>query len=325
MPRDITALGPLNIDLLMVGQAPLDWDALLAWEGPAHMEMVAAGSVGYCVSDLAKLGLDVAVCSCVPDDSLGAFIVDSLQRDGVDVRAVQRVPGTLTGIGAYLLLFGSRKRPLAYRMPTHTPWPQDLSPATSADLLDARWLHCGGYLHFANVWHGSTVALFCQARARGLVTSLDTQFPLAPLDPPWMRVMNDILPHVQILFCDETEARHLVACDDLSECGRALLDAGPEILVIKQGAAGATLFRRGWSYHQPAIHLGELVDSIGAGDAFDAGFLYGVLQGWPAEQTALFAAVAAAFTVTGVGGSASFPSVEQIQRAMAERSFGDPP
>jgi len=317
MPRDISVIGPLNLDLLMVGQAPLDWDALRAWDGPAHIEMVAAGSVGYVVSDLAKLGLEVAVCSCVPDDPLGAFILASLQRDGVDVRAVQRVPDALTGIGAYLLLFGSRKRPLVFRMPTHAPWPPTLSPGMIADLLAARWLHCGGYLHFERMWRGDTTALFREARARGLGISLDTQFPLTPLAPPWMRVMEDILPYVQILLCDETEARQLSGQDDLADCAQVLLAAGPEMVVIKQGGDGATLFRPGWRHHQPAIHLGELVDSIGAGDAFDAGLLYGALQGWPDERSARFAAIAAAHTVTGVGGSATFPSRAEIERRMS--------
>lgn len=317
MPRDISVIGPLNLDFLVAGQAPLDWEALRAWEGPAHIEMVAAGSVGYVVADLAKLGLEVAVCSCVPDDPLGDFIVASLQHDGVDVHAVQRISHTITGIGAYLLLFGNRKRPLAYRMPTHAPWPLLFASDTSADLLDARWLHCGGYLHFEGMWRGHTTTLFREARARGLGTSLDTQFPLTPLTPPWMHVMEDILPYVQVLLCDETEARRLAAREDLEACARALLTAGPEMVVIKQGTDGATLFRPGGQHHQPAIHLGETVDSIGAGDAFDAGLLYGLLQGWPDARSARFAAIAAAYTVIGVGGSTTFPRRADIEQHMS--------
>ncbi len=307
MPRDVSVIGPLNIDLLMVGEAPRDLAALTAWSGPAQMEMVAAGSVGYFVSDLAKLGLNVRVASCVPADPLGAFIVDALQRDGVDTGSVERVPDTLTGIGVYMLLFGSRKRPLAYRMPTHPGWPRQFSPAQADDLLGARALHCGGYLHFADLWHGAAVELFRAARARGLATSLDSQFPLAALDAPWISAMEDILPYVETLFCDETEARQLTALGDLAACAARLRAAGPALVVIKQGAQGATCYGPTGAHHQPAVTLGPVVDTIGAGDAFDAGFLYGVLQGWDVPRRAAFAARVAGHTVTGVGGSQTFP------------------
>jgi 2-dehydro-3-deoxygluconokinase len=316
MTRDITVVGPLNIDLLITGDGPAEWSTLPTWDGPADMQMTAAGSVGYNVSDLARLGLDVRVSSCVPDDPLGAFIVDALQRDGVDTGAVQMVPDSLAGIGVYMLLFGSRKRPLIYRLPTHKPWPQHYTPEVVDDLLDTRLLHCGGFLHFKSVWGGATVDLFREAKRRRLTTSLDPQFPLHAMEPPWMTPIEDLLQHVDILFCDETEARKLTALDSLDECAARLLDSGPGLVVLKQGAEGVTLYRPGWQHHQDAITLGELVDSIGAGDAFDASFLFGTLQSWLLEECALFASVAAGYTVTGVGGTDTFPTRAQVEETM---------
>src|SRR5687767_3340408 len=123
MARDVSVVGPLNIDLLMTGDGPPDWESIPTWDGPASMEMTAAGSVGYTVRNLARLGLNVVVSSCVSDDGLGAFIVESLRRDRVDVSHVQKVADSLCGIGVYMLMFGSRKRPLAYQLPTHPLWP----------------------------------------------------------------------------------------------------------------------------------------------------------------------------------------------------------
>jgi sugar/nucleoside kinase (ribokinase family) len=274
--------------------------------------------VGYNVGDLVKLGLDVLVSSCVPDDPLGAFIYDSLRRDGVDVSAIQMVPDTLAGIGVYMLLFGSRKRPLTYRLPTHEPWPQTYSPESIDNLLNARILHNGGYLHFKDVWHGVTVDIFSEAKSRGLLTSMDPQFPLFAMEPPWIIPLEDILEFVDILFCDETEARMLTGEQGLEVCANVLLDSGPELVIIKQGAEGSTVFKPDWQYHQKAIRLGELVDSIGAGDAFDAGFLYATLQDWPLEERMLFSSVAAGYTVTGVGGTMTFPTIDAIRDSMAE-------
>jgi sugar/nucleoside kinase (ribokinase family) len=321
MKRDLSVIGPLNIDLLINGDGPKNWEQITAWDGPALMEMTAAGSVGYTVRDLARLNLSVRVVSCVPDDALGAFIMNTLSREGVDTSGVLRVADTLAGIGVYVLLFGDRKRPLAYRLPTHLPWPERFDAGDLNEILDARALMCGGYLHFQSMWHARMVDLFREAKRRGLFTILDPQFPLFSMDTPWIEGMEDLLPWIDLLLCDENEARRITASNELEPAARILLDHGPQTVVIKQGAQGSTLFRPDWQYHQEAIHLGELVDSIGAGDAYDAAFVCGWLHGWPAERCSLFASVAAGKTVTGIGGSASMPDFEQVQQIIREKGL----
>jgi sugar/nucleoside kinase (ribokinase family) len=323
MPHDVSVVGPLNIDLLIKGAGPPNWDAIPTWDGRAQMDMTAAGSVGYTVQDLARLGLNVRVSSCLSDDPLGIFIEDTLRRAGVDTSSVQRVPGTLGGIGVYMLLFGSRKRPLSYRLPTHPLWSLTFSPAEVDRLLDARCLHQGGYLHFKEAWHGATLKLFREAKALGLITTLDPQFPLFPLTVPWLPAFSDVLPWVDVLFCDENEALNITGVRDLDSAAHYLLSAGAKTVVVKQGAEGSTVYQRDYRYHQPAILLGVVEDTIGAGDAYDAGFIYGTLQGWSLERRALFASVAAGFTVTGVGGSQTMPDLPTILAEM-ERHLSSP-
>jgi 2-dehydro-3-deoxygluconokinase len=313
MKRDVSVIGPLNVDLLINGEGPPDWEGITSWDGPAAMQMTAAGSVGYTVQDMARLGLQVSVCGCVPDDALGAFIAENLRRAGVAIEGVRMQPDTLAGIGVYMLLFGSRKRPLAYRLPTHEPWPLSFTPQEIDDLLSARLLHNGGYLHFKQMYHGQTVDLFKEARKRGVITSLDSQFPLHAMPLPWLPALEDILPYVDLMFCDEHEAKSLTGANQPVDAASQLMSYGIEILVIKCGSEGSDVFTQGGHFHQPAIHLGELVDSIGAGDAYDAGFIYGTLQEWPPERSALFASMAAGKTVTGVGGTTSMPAVDEIE------------
>ena len=317
MPRDVSVVGPLNIDLLIIGEAPSNLEELTRWEGPADIQMTAAGSVGYLVQDLARLGLDVGVASCLPDDQLGAFQLEALRRAGVHVECVRLVPNTIGTIVAYVLLFGSRKRPLAYRLGTHDPWPLTFERADVDYLLDARLLHCGGYLHFDSMYHGTTTDLFRQARARGLITSIDTQFPSKALPPPWLTAMTDILPYVDVLFVDEREARSLTDRENLAEAAAVLRDAGPATVVVKQGSEGAQVFAPEGTIYQPAVSVAPLVDSIGAGDAFDAAFLLGLLEDWPLDRTAHFAAVTAGFTVGGAGGSAAMPTRAQVEAYVA--------
>ena len=222
------------------------------------------------------------------------------------------------GIGVYALLFGSRKRPLIYRLPTHDPWPAAFSPAEIDELLAARLLFCGGYLHFKGMWHGLTVELFQEAKRRGLTTALDPQFPLINLETHWIAAMQDLLPFIDLLLCDEHEARRSTGADDLDEAAGIFLQHGPLTVVIKQGALGAAVYQAGRRFHQNAFHLGEVVDTIGAGDAFDAGFIAGLLNGWPLERCALFASAAAGKTVTGVGGSQTMPTAAQVETIIRE-------
>jgi sugar/nucleoside kinase (ribokinase family) len=320
VPRDVSVVGPLNLDLLIIGEAPLNPDELARWEGPADIQMAAAGSVGYLAQDLARLGLDVGLVSCLPDDQIGAFQLDALRSAGVHVDRVRLAPDTVGTVVAYVLLFGSRKRPLFYRLGTHEPWPLSFEPADLDYLLDARILHCGGYLHFDSVYHGATTDLFREARARGLTTSIDTQFPATPLTRPWLPAMDDILPYVDVLFVDEREARDLTDREDVAEAAAILRNAGPATVVVKQGSDGARVFAGGVVLYQPAVQVAPLVDSIGAGDAFDAGFLLGLLEGWPLERCARFAAVTAGFSVGGIGGSAAMPKRAQVEGFMARRT-----
>jgi 2-dehydro-3-deoxygluconokinase len=312
VPKDVSVVGPLNIDLLVIGSGPQDWETIPTWDGPATIEMAAAGSVGYTIQGLARFGLSVQVSSALPDDPLGAFILDALQRAGIDTALVQKTSGSDVGIAVYMLLFGSRKRPLAYRLPTHELWPSHFSSQEAERLLDARLLHSGGYLHYQQAWHGDMRDLFKAARQRGLATSMDPQFPLFALEQPWIVALEDVLPYVDLLFCDETEAQKITDQHDLDHAARTLLDTGIQTLIIKQGLEGSTLYQGNWQHHQAAVVLGELVDSIGAGDVFDAGVLYGWLQHWPWERCLLFASVAAGFTATGIGGVQTLPDLPVI-------------
>jgi 5-dehydro-2-deoxygluconokinase len=95
-----------------------------------------------------------------------------------------------------------------------------------------------------------------------------------------------------------------------------LLAAGCGKVIVKQGAEGSTVYSATAIHHQPAVVLGELVDSIGAGDTYDAGILYGALQGWHLERQMLFASITAGFSVLGAGGTQSMPDLETILAEM---------
>jgi len=311
---DVVAVGTLNVDLIILGEAPRNLEALQQWMSPARVELTAAGSVGYCAKDLARLGLRVSLLSSVADDVLGHWILQELSKEGVDTQAITLEKGAASGIGIYMLLFGSRKRPLTGRLATHSPWPAELSPLAEERLRRARLLHCGGYLHYPQMWGAPTEKLYRLAKKAGLMTSVDTQFPLAPVKGTWMSCFSNLLRDVDILFTDELEAGSITGTANLPKAAKKLLAAGPRLVVIKQGAEGALLASKAEIIRQPALPVKEVVDSIGAGDAFDAGVLYGELAGWKLKETAHFAAITAALTLGGAGGTQTAPSLDQVRK-----------
>jgi sugar/nucleoside kinase (ribokinase family) len=311
MDYDVVAVGTLNLDMIIAGDAPHDIQALTKWVDISQVEFTPAGSMGYCASDMAKLGLHVAVVSCVSDDFFGEWILRSLTKAGADVSCVEIMPGETSGIGIYILLFGDKKRPLTGRLSTHSPWPARLSAEQENLLRRARMLHCAGYLHYPQMWGAPTVELFRKAKQFGLKTALDTQFPMTPLERPWIKHFDNLLGYVDIVFTDEVEALEITGLESIEASARDLLARGPGLVVVKQGADGALIATEDRIFAQGAITPKSFQDSIGAGDAFDSGFLYGVLNGWSLEKTARFAAAVATCTLEGIGGTKTAPTAEQ--------------
>lgn len=315
MKWDVGLIGPLNVDLLITGQAPQDMAMLARWSGPSNVILCAAGSAGYIAQDLARFGLRTSLVSTLAEDPFGDAVLRILNEAGLNTSQITRQADTLSGIGIYMLLFGSKKRPLTYRLPTHRPWPDPISETTRKFLLEShRHLHCAGYLHFPDMWTTTMADLFRDAKAGGLSTSLDPQFVLFPVDTPWVEPLRGILDYTDMLLLDEDEARKITLETDLRKAMEILQSLGAGVIVIKQGEKGSILLSQKEFITLPAIPVPEeqIIDSIGAGDAFDTGMIYGFLCGWPLDQCQKFATQAAASTLMGSGGTNSLSSIAEL-------------
>jgi 2-dehydro-3-deoxygluconokinase len=318
MKSDIGLIGPLNVDLLIRGQAPTRMEELTKWSGPSDVTLCAAGSAGYIAQDLVRFGLKTSLFSTVADDLFGDAIFRILIEAGLNCDQINREAQTLSGIGIYMLLFGSKKRPLTYRMPTHKPWPKPFGKLQKEYLLEEhRHIHCAGYLHFPDMWDNEMAALFQAAKAKGLSTSLDPQFVLFPVDTPWMEPLKELLKYTDYLFLDEDEACKIANQNNLRMAVKVFQSLAPVMTVIKRGASGSILITKNQITDFPAKKIPDekIVDSIGAGDAFDTGMLYGLLQQWSAYESQKFATLAAASTLTGCGGTESLGNVIELRAA----------
>lgn len=318
-PR-IAVVGPTNADLFIRGEAPLDADALRSWVGPSEVSIVAAGSIGYTVQVMARLGADVEVCTTVGRDPFGGMLARMLADAGLGTTYVEEADGD-TAIAIYVLLFGGSKRPMTYRLPTFPAWP-DPPPVLDGRTPAPDLVHSGGLLHFPDLYHRGLAGMFAEARARGIRTSIDPQFPLTTQEPPWIRFCEDAVAQADVLLCDEGEARALFGVDPLAEVVDAAHRAGPAIVAIKRAAEGSIVSDGASVIVQPAVPVPEeqARETVGAGDAYDAGFLDALVRGASVAEAARWGTATAACSLVGRGGAESVTG-----RAAVEAMLGSVP
>jgi sugar/nucleoside kinase (ribokinase family) len=319
MPLDAIVIGPLNIDLILVGNAPRDIEALLNWNALSDVTLTVAGSAGYTAQVFQGLGLHTGVMSLIPDDGLGEVMRRGLSDNGIDLTRTRVTVDELTSIAVYMLLFGSKKRPLTGRPVTHQPWPAPLDSDDLDYLATTRLIHVAGYLQYPSMWDDDIPNLLRSARERGQMTSLDPQFPLYPVEGGWLLGVERLLPHLDVLMVDQEEARGISGLDDLDEAGYFLLNRGPRTVVIKAGNDGVSVFHANRRFDQPALQVpqDEIADTIGAGDAFDAGFLATLLKGRSVEDAARIGSAVAALSLRGHGAASALTESDTIDGLFA--------
>ena len=288
--KRVSIIGPINADIMVVGNYGGDWKGNFEWESPAEIEFYSAGSSGYTIQDFNRLGSRTRIFSSVGNDVFGKYIVDQLKAEEIDTDLLSVEKGN-TALAVYWLMHGNKKRPMAFKMSNFNPWKSEISRQQIDRLLDCDLLHCGGYLHYSAMYNGITSEIFKTAHERNIITSIDTQFPLsADVHKPWSHYMEDIIPYVDVLIMDENEARAMTGDVDLDECAKKMIQMNGKIVVIKMGEKGSLIYSKEDKIVQKAIKIGDTIDTIGAGDAFGAAFMTYYMENKPLEICAKFAA-----------------------------------
>ena len=153
--------------------------------------------------------------------------------------------------------------------------------------------------------------IFERARSLGLSTSLDTNY-----DPSeqW-RGFDELLSVTNVFLPNEAEACSLTR-EENAELAATKLAGRVETLAIKLGAQGALGLSKDQKVRVASIPV-KVVDTVGAGDSFDAGFIYGYLQGWPLEKTLRAAAICGARSTQAAGGTAAQATLDEVLRELS--------
>lgn len=320
-----TSEGPTHPGVVVVGVPVVDMVAYVQ-EFPApgghspgtSLAVMPGGPAANVASGAARLGRPVSLLGRVGDDHLGILLRRGLEADGVVVPAELITPGAATA--TVLVLFdeggAGQMRSFSFRQGTADTRlaAADVGPE---HLERAGALFLDGILALEEPLTLAGERAAELARGRGARVFLD----------PNLRIPGETLPHdlgermqrlarvSDELLLNEFEARLLLrhvgggAVGGVNELGAGIMSGFPNLtrLVIKRGAAGASVFEAGAVLAVEAVRV-EVSDTSGAGDSFDAAWLCAHLEGRDTAEAARFAAAAAALTVTGKGAWASLPT-----------------
>jgi len=233
-------------------------------------------SLGGCASnaglDLAKLGLRVGVSGCVGDDVFGRFILDTLRSGGVDVSGIHRIPGAGTASSMVINVTGQDRRfistPGANTRFTVGHIPPDW-------VRQAKVFYVGGYLMMPGIETDEFVELFRTARAAGAKTVLDVV--LFGGEHYW-ETLTKILPETDVFLPNNDEAAIITGVADSLQQAERFRQAGAKTVVITEGRRGSLLVTDNLRL-RCGVYPVEFVGGTGSGDAFDAGFIAGLLAG----------------------------------------------
>jgi sugar/nucleoside kinase (ribokinase family) len=304
MESRILVVGELNVDLIVSGLAALPslGQEILA----SDLHMVMGSSSAICAAGLARLGATVDFLGKVGTDLYGDFVTEQLHVLGVGTDHVIHDGAVRTGVTISLTYLHDRA---LVTVPGCIP-DLRLADIDLSILGHYSHLHVGSYFLQRGLQVGLP-ELFRRARRVGLTVSLDVGFD--PVEEWGDGSLKAVLRLVDIFLPNDVEAREIARVDD-TEAALGELAKYARLVVVKCGPAGALALHDDRQVVRSPAFLVDVVDTTGAGDSFNAGFIHAyLLQGLPLQEALRFANACGALSATGVGGTAAQPTLRQVR------------
>ena len=300
---DVIVVGELNVDLIMneLDRFPEIGKEILA----RQMILTLGSSAAIFASNISSLGAKVAFIGKIGKDKFGEVVLESLQNNDVDVSMIKI--DDKCGTGATIILNVEEDR-----ANTTYPGAMDLltiNDISQEDLSRAKHLHFSSFFLQPGMRDG-VGKLFRTAQELGLTTSFDMQW-----DPEeeWDLDIEEILPHVNVFLPNENELMYLSGKNNLNEAIN-FIKKYTDVLVIKRGNRGSMVSYRDELMDLPAFLNESVVDAIGAGDSFNAGFIYKFIMGNSIPECQEFGNLTGAMSTTAAGGTSAFHDYENFKK-----------
>jgi sugar/nucleoside kinase (ribokinase family) len=309
MTFDYTSVGFFTFDCLgrPVNSIPPGGDTYFIDE----MALAVSGAAGSAAIVAAKHGLSVQAVGGVGNDDMGDWVIQRLQKYGVDTKNMERVEDFATSSSIVTTRPNGARPALHRKGATGGFYVTDEQIDT---VLDTKILHIGGVGLMDAMDQGRTAALMQEAKKRGCITTLDV-FAATQED---FRLVEPLLPYTDYFMPSEEEAMALSGLTNFERVCDLLLKKGAKAVVLTLGAEGA-MYRdhAGLSFEIPAYDI-DVVCTCGCGDCFNAGFATGLHLDMTPQNCVWMAQASSAQNAMGLGSQAIVSSLEATQRFMAE-------
>ncbi len=298
---DVLVIGELNVDLIL---NTIDSFPEMGKEKIARqMTLTLGSSSAIFASNLSTLGAKTAFAGKIGSDAFGILVIESLQAKKVNTDFI--ITSSKLNTGATIVLNYSEDR----AMVTYPGAMEDLT----ADDLDESVIKSARHLHFSSYFLQSGIQagllhLFKTAKENGLTTSLDMQWDPAE---KWNFNYKEILPFVDVFLPNEQEALLLTQETELENALKKLTCDG-SLVVVKLGSKGSIAASGEKRVFKESFFNNNVVDAIGAGDSFNAGFIFKFIQGCSIEECQEFANLTGAVNTTAAGGTSAFESYDRV-------------
>jgi 5-dehydro-2-deoxygluconokinase len=308
---DVLTMGRIGVDVypLQVGVSLREVETFGKYLGGSPSNVAVAA---------ARYGRSSAVITRTGADPFGEFLHDALRGFGVDDRYVTTVPGLPTPV-TFCEIFPPDDFPLYfYRQPKAPdleirPDELDLDAVCGASVL---WVTVTGLCQEPS--RSATLhALRTRGRAGPTVLDLDYRpmfWQSRQEATTWVR---EALPHATVVVGNLDECETAVGTRDPQAAGRALLAAGAELAVVKQGPAGVLAMTATEQVEVPPVPV-EVVNGLGAGDAFGGALCHGLLAGWDLERTMRFCNAAGAIVASRLSCADAMPTADEVEARLEE-------
>lgn len=304
----VVVAGELNVDIIVSSEDVIpEWNREKMVDG---FEVVLGSSSAITACALASLGADVRFVSVVGDDDFGKFCTSELERMGVNTEHVAALSGIKTGVTLSFSTPADRGL-LTYAgsIPLLTP---DYIPESL--LRKATHLHFGSY-YLQDGMRPHWLELFKRLRSDSVSTSFDTGWDVGN---QWDREgISALLAETDLFIPSEDELLHIFPADRVTSVLENMLPPVAGMAAVKQGSRGASLRQHDGSAISAEPYVVTPVDTTGAGDCFNAGIIYGYLQGLGGVELLQFANACGALSTLGIGGTGNLPTKETVFRLQA--------
>ena len=305
---DVVVVGELNVDIILneIDSLPVIGKEIMA----GSMAVTLGSSSAIFASNLSALGCRVAFIGKIGKDNFAGVVLSSLEGKNVDTSRIIQSESLATG--ATIVLNYDQDR-------ANVTYPGAMNEFRLED-IDLEFLSSARHMHFANCFMQPGIRkdlpkLFMKAKELGLTTSLDTQW-----DPEetWDLPLEELLPYVDIFLPNMAEFQFLSKSNSVGE-GIEKLKHFAHYIIIKNGSEGALGWNGSDLVVQPAFKNDRVMDCVGAGDSFDAGFIRDFVQNFPIEKCLETGALTGAINTTREGGTGAFPDLKTIREIALER------